>query len=500
MSDTDDLKAPALAPDGSTPAKRFTIMRGLSAKLLWLTIVFIMLAEVLIFVPSIANYRNTWLRTHLDIAGAASIVYLDGSDVMLSDVASQTLLETALATTIAVRRDGQSQLIATSGPPTEIVQVIDLDKATPFSSIRSALGMLFMEPNSQYRVLGSTDSMDATIELVQPMVHIQNALWEYTRNILILSLLISVFAAGLVYLALYRLIVLPIIRISSNMDAFSKEPENASLIYQPTNRSDEIGIAEERLAAFQGDLRNTLRQKQHLADLGLAVSKINHDLRNILASAQLFSDRLTSLPDPTVQRFAPKLIRTIDRAVDYTKSVIDYGRALETPPQRRKLVLFGVANDVSELLGLENNPDITWKNEIDPALEITADPEQLFRILMNLCRNACQAMQDMAALPDNSRSHLLKLGAHVNKETVEIRVSDTGPGIPDRVQEKMFSAFQASTKAGGTGLGLVIASELVHAHGGTIGVEASSKKGTTFLISIPLTPSDRTEGSELTSE
>lgn len=482
------------APHTSLPAKQFPVLRGLSAKLLWLTIIFIMLAEVLIFVPSVANFRDTWLRNRLDTAGAASIVYLDGSDVMLSEVASQTLLDTALATTIAVRRDGQSQLIATSGPPTEIVQVIDLDNATPLSSIRSALAMLFMDPASQYRVSGSTISMDATIELVQPLVHIQNALWGYTRNILILSLLISVFAAGLVYLALYRLIVLPIIRISSNMDAFSKEPENASLIYRPTGRSDEIGIAEERLSAFQGDLRNTLRQKQHLADLGLAVSKINHDLRNILASAQLFSDRLTSLPDPTVQRFAPKLIRTIDRAVDYTKSVIDYGRALETPPQRRNLVLFGLANDVGELLGLENNPKIEWQNKVDPALEINADPEHLFRILMNLCRNACQAMQDM---PDDDRTHVLEVNATLDEAGVDIRVTDTGLGIPEHVQEKMFSAFQASTKAGGTGLGLVIASELVRAHGGAIEVETSTKYGTTFLIRIPVPATDETDANGL---
>lgn len=462
--------------------RRFRILNGLSAKLLWLTIAFIMLAEVLIFVPSIANFRDTWLRNHLDTAEAASIVYLDASDAMLSDAASRTLLATALADTIAVRRDGRSQLIASKGVAGEITEHIDLDNTTPFTSISSALSMLFMDPSSLYRVSGETKAMDATIELVQPLIHLQNALWGYTRNILILSLLISVFAAGLVYLALYRLIVLPIIKISTNMDAFSREPENASLIYKPTGRADEIGIAEERLAAFQGDLRNTLRQKKHLADLGLAVSKINHDLRNILASAQLFSDRLTSLQDPTVQRFAPKLIRTIDRAVGYTKAVIDYGRAVETEPNRRQLALYGIANDISELLGIEPNGDIKWENRIDPALETVADPEQLFRALMNLCRNACQAMQDMEP---GTGERVLEISAEPRADGVNIRVRDTGPGIPERIQEKMFSAFQASTKAGGTGLGLAIAAELVRAHGGTIELEKTGETGTTFLVFIP---------------
>jgi len=461
---------------------RSWFLRGLSAKLLMLTIIFIMLAEVLIFVPSMANFRNVWLRTHLDTAESASIVYLDSANVSLSESASEKLLETTLATTIAFRRDGRSQLVATSSGSAEIVDHIDLANATPFSSITSALAMLFMAPDAQYRVFDATRSIGGEIEIVQEMKHIQAAMWTYARNILILSLLISVFAAALVYLALYRLIVLPIIRISHNMDAFSKEPENASLIYQPSDRTDEIGIAENRLASLQTDLSKTLKQKQHLADLGLAVSKINHDLRNILASAQLFSDRLTSLPDPTVQRFAPKLIRTIDRAVDYTKSVIDYGKAVEAPPKRRDLVLFGIAEDVRELLGLETKSAIKWQNDIDKMLEVNGDPEQIFRVVMNLCRNAQQAMQDME---DESRELVLAVSAEKIADDICIRIKDTGPGIPEHIQPKLFDAFQASTKAGGTGLGMAIAAELVRAHGGAICIEETNDQGTVFKIVIP---------------
>ncbi|MEM9279526.1 MAG: sensor histidine kinase, partial [Pseudomonadota bacterium] len=282
MPEPERLKYKDPASEMNENGGKLKFFKSLSAKLLLLTVVFIMLAEVLIFVPSVANFRNVWLRTHLDTAEAASIVYLDSSDIMLSDAAALRLLETTLATTIAIRKDGVSQLIASSKTPGDIVEHIDLDQSTAFGSIRSALAMLVMPPDKQYRVFGTITSGGAVLELVQRMEYIQEAMWRYARNILILSLLISVFAAGLVYLALYRLIVLPIIRISANMDNFSKAPENASLIYNPTNRSDEIGIAEHRLSAFQQDLQNTLRQKQRLADLGLAVSKINHDLRNIL--------------------------------------------------------------------------------------------------------------------------------------------------------------------------------------------------------------------------
>ncbi len=67
------------------------------------------------------------------------------------------------------------------------------------------------------------------------------------------------------------------------------------MILKPSERQDELGIAERELAGMQGVLADTLRQQRRLADLGLAVSKINHDLRNILASAQLISDRLSDV-------------------------------------------------------------------------------------------------------------------------------------------------------------------------------------------------------------
>ena len=466
----------------SANARRRGIVTGLSAKLLWLTILFIMLAEVLIFVPSMANFRNVWLKNHLEIAEAAVIIFLDADQMPLSNPASEHLMSTTLANTIAFRKDGMSQLISTSSSRPEVVEHIDLDSATAFSSIVSAFGMLFGDPDSYYRVFGSMLAVDGKIELVQKLGHIQQAMWAYARNIMLLSLLISVFAAVLVYLALYQLIVRPIIKISSNMDEFSKQPEDGSLIYHPSKRRDEIGIAEQRLASFQGELRHTLRQKQRLANLGLAVSKINHDLRNILASAQLFSDRLTVLPDPTVQRFAPKLIRTIDRAVDYTKSVIDYGRALEAPPRRRPLMLKNLVDDVSELLGLENDEAIEFRNQIDADCTIDADPEQLFRVLLNLCRNSQQAM---ATDTDPASVKLLEVSAEQHDLDAVIRVRDTGPGIADHIRENIFLPYNGTTKSDGSGLGMAIAMELVTAHNGAICIEETSTGGTTFRIDLP---------------
>jgi len=453
---------------------------GISSKLLLLTFLFVMFAELLIFIPSIANFRNTWLKEHLLTAEAASIIFLDTTQASLSDQAGEDLLLATESLAVAIRRDGISRLMANERRPGELTEAINLDEIGYFSSIKSTFLMMFEDSESQYRVFAKMRSANSIMELVQERVHIKKELWIYARNVFLLSLAIAVFTSVLVYTVLYYLIVRPIIKISRSMDAFSKEPENAALIYQPGNRGDEIGLAEHRLSNFQHDLHNTLKQKKRLADLGLAVSKINHDLRNILASAQLFSDRLMSLPDPTVQRFAPKLIRTIDRAVDYTQSVMSYGKALEAPPKRRKLLLHDVANEVAESLGLEGASSIKWENEIPRELQVNADPEQIFRVVMNLCRNSVQAMQEA----DGDAGGKLTVSSQHQENSVFIRVTDTGPGIPEHVREKIFNAFEGSTKSGGTGLGMAIAVELIHAHGGTIKIEETSPSGTTFLIEL----------------
>lgn len=483
------------AQKSTVPAKLATmrgggpwnILRSLSARLLVLTVIFVMIAEILIFVPSVANFRNVWLQGHLQTAEAASIVYLDATDAMLSPAAQQQLLKSTDSIAVVLRGAGTSRLMAASDTMTQSpITEIDLTHPNALDAIAGALATMFTSSQSYYRVFGPMRDMEGVIELVQNNQHLRSALWRYARNVMLLSLAISLITAALVYLALYYMIVRPIRHISNNMTAFSHQPENASLIFKPSGRSDEIGTAETRLAAFQSDLQDTLRQKQHLADLGLAVSKINHDLRNILASAQLFSDRLLTLKDPDVQRFAPRLIRTIDRAVGYTSSVIAYGRAVENKPVPRLHHLQKIVEDVYLSLGMDRGDTerqtIEWRNEVDQKLEVFADSEQLFRILMNLCRNAVQAM---TAESEHSNVSRLHINAAAQDHCVQIDIKDTGPGIPEKLQEKLFTPFGGSAKANGSGLGLSIAAELVKAHGGTINLVHTSSAGTHFQIKLP---------------
>jgi signal transduction histidine kinase len=385
---------------------------------------------------------------------------------------------------IAIRTGSVSRLIATVEMPPQVDSVVDLRVMNPTADLGDAFATLFDPSMRILRVIGHSRS-GATLELVISDRDLRDAMLRYSVNIIWLSLIISIVTGGLLYFSITRLFVRPMRRLTENMVAFSDRPEDSGRVIQPSGRGDEIGVAEEHLADMQSALQGTLREQRHLADLGLAVSKINHDLRNMLAAAQLFSDRLAGLPDENVQRFAPKLIATLDRAIVYTQAVLAYGKAREAAPARRLLALNRMVDDVADSLGLIGHATITFENRVPQGLEVDADPDQLFRVLLNLCRNAAQAL-DGDLGPAVVRR--LSVRAERNGAAVTIEVADTGPGIPAAARANLFRAFQGGGRPGGTGLGLAIAAELVRAHGGSIDLVEHRGPGATFRIIIPDRP------------
>ncbi|MDZ5698966.1 HAMP domain-containing sensor histidine kinase [Chelativorans sp. M5D2P16] len=458
------------------------LTRGLSTKLLLLTILFVMLAEVLIFIPSVANFAQQWMRQRLQSAAAVGIVLMEGDPDSLSRRASNDVLMATGAMAIAVRDGGTSRLLVVSQMPPEIDMHADLDNVGPLKAIRQAFGTMFFGGDRVLRVFGRVGESRNQYEIIIPDSALRSAMLVYARNVAVLSLIISLFTAMLVFYAINRIMIGPIRAMTRSMLAFAAAPDDADRIIRPEDRDDEIGIAERELAGMQETLNRALGERKRLADLGLAVSKINHDMRNMLAAAQLMSDRLAQIKDPTVQSLTPKLVRTLDRAVSYSEGVLAYGRAQEAPPSRRRLQLHALVEDVRATLGIDPASGIEFVNKVDPLLEVHADSEQLFRVLANLCRNAVQAMsgKDEAALVRRlTVSTLRENGA------LRIFVADTGPGLPPRARENLFTAFRGSARSGGTGLGLAIAQELVRAHGGEISLVESGSGHTVFAIDLP---------------
>jgi len=464
---------------------------GLSAKLLLLTITFVMLAEVLIFVPSVANFRITWLTDRLTGAQLAALAADAGPGGVVPDQLRTELLRAAQVQAVALKRSNERRLVLPPVVASPIDDTYDFRASSRAGGVWNELGLrlrliwdalnVFVAKEGRIiRVIGEPGMGPGDfIEVVLPEAPLRAAMIRYGLNVMGLSVIISIITAALVYFALNGLLVQPMMRITRNMLRFSQNPEDASRIIVPSARQDEIGTAERELAHMQEELTQTLQQKSRLAALGLAVSKINHDLRNMLANAQLISDRLSSLPDPAVQRFAPKLIDSLGRAITLADSTLKFGRAEEAPPRREPLPLRPLVHEVGDGLSLPREGAIDWTIEVGDGLHIDADRDQLYRVLSNLTRNAMQAIEQQ----EPGKGHIRVIARRDGKR-VTIEVSDDGPGVPEKARAHLFQPFQSSTRKGGTGLGLAVAQELVTAHGGSIRLR-DTPTGAAFEIDIP---------------
>jgi signal transduction histidine kinase len=450
--------------------------QSLSGRLLLLTLLYVLVTEVLIFVPTIARYHTSLLQNHIETAELAILPFTEPGGNELSAALRQELLTRAGAAAVMLKRADQRELFLVDEMPTKIDATIDLTRENFFGEMVQALNCVLSRGNRILHVISATRIKGAqTVEVIVGERPIRRALVEYARRIVLLGLLISVLSALLVFLSLYLVFVRPMAKLTRAMTSFHENPEDPGRIVQPSTRRDEIGIAERELAGMQRDIYGFLQQKARLAALGSAVAKIQHDLRNILSSAQLASDRLASVDDPVVQRVVPRLVSSLDHAVALATNTLRYGRASETPPQRRKLYLAPVIAEAAEAV-LESAPGISLDNRVDPTLMADADPEQIYRIVLNLIRNAREALGEHGAITVN---------AERAEQKIVIEIADDGPGIPEKIRSRLFQPFAGTARPGGTGLGLAIARDLARAHGGDIELVRSDASGTRFRITIP---------------
>ena len=458
---------------------------GLSGKLLLLTVPLVMIAGLMIYVPAIANFQMNRLNDRLAAANTAALVLDAAPSGMVPDSLARQILTSIGARAVAIKLGQQRRLLASADLPAAIDRDIDMRTTTAWSAIVDTFGIMLDRGDQAIRVVGPAPGGAQFIEVVIDEKPLRQSIYRFSRNLLLVSLLIAGLTAALVYLALHYLFVRPMRRLTASMVGFHENPESVARIIVPSQRGDEIGVAERELSAMQRDLLSMLHQKNRLAALGLAVSKINHDLRNLLASSQLLSDQLSSVPDPRVQRFAPKLVRSLERAIAFCQSTLSYGRAQEASPDRRMILIEPIAAEVRETAGLASDASITWISAIERALMVDADPDQLFRVLLNLVRNAAQALEGNPKSDPGSMQ--IRITGRREGAVAILEVSDTGPGVPQKTREHLFEAFQPSGSRGGSGLGLAIAAELVRAHGGEISL-VEGTIGATFRIVIPDRP------------
>ncbi len=328
------------------------LLKSLSARLLVLTVFFVMLGEVLIFVPSVARFRMTYFENHL-AAGDLAALALEASPTGRLD---QALVDKLLA------RVGAHEVIVHGANGTVLMldrpmsphpdQTIDLTHPNMLAAIRGSLMALSRSNNRLLRVIGPSPAGNGeTVEVLLDEAPLRHEMWDFGVRVLELSIGLSLLSATLVYLSLQWLLVRPMRRITASMMAFREDPEDVGRMIVASRRQDEIGVAERELATMQQTVRRALAQRARLAALGTAVTKINHDLRNILATARLVTDGLTASAAPEVRRILPRLIEAIDRAVALCTRTLDFSREDSAPLSRSRFRFAPLIDEVASGLG-----------------------------------------------------------------------------------------------------------------------------------------------------
>ena len=449
--------------------------RSLSARLLVLTVGFVLLGEILIYVPSIARFRAVYLDERIAAAHLATLSLEAAGDTGIDRELEDELLSHAGVLSVTLREPA-AELMLGRLPPVE--NVVDLRASNPMAMIGAAFDTLRHGGDRTIRVIGPSPQRPAV--LVDISLH-ERALWNamvnYSWRILSLSIVISLITAVLVYAALQLMMVRPLRRVTDSVIAFRRRPEDASTGLPPSQRGDEIGLVQTELSRMQEGLRVALAQKTRLAALGGAVSKINHDLRNLLANAMLLSDRLEQSQDPEVRHVAPRLVEAMDRAARLCSETLNFARAEVVEPRKTRFALAPLIDEVGEAVVGPDQSGLHWRNEARPDLILRADRDQLFRVLMNLGRNAAQALAEGGGL--------ISVAAWPSGDDVVIELADTGQGIPNAAQAHLFEAFSGSARQGGTGLGLPIAREIMRAHGGDVELAHTGAEGTVFRLTLP---------------
>ena len=437
---------------------------GLSSRLFVLTISFILIAEAFIFLPSAANFRSAWLNERVDMAQTAVLALEAAPERRVSDELSRRLLENARIVAVATGSEFGREIILSPAMRIEgEVGVIDMREATYLDRILSSIGCLFDNETDFIRILQTPDFEGDFIEVVVEAAPLKRDLVGYSLRVLLLSLFISTFVGILIYLTLVFFVVRPIRRITKSIEGFRDAPRDFETRILPTNRQDEIGRAENTLSDMETTVKSALRERERLAQLGEAMAKINHDLRNSLATAQIVSDGLSMSEDPRVTRAAPRLERALERAIGLAESTLQYGRS-EVPEAHASLTV---------------NPSVMWLNEVDADVTASVDPDHLHRVIVNLVRNAAQAMAEDET---SSAPGRIVVRHTENGDTVELEIADEGPGIPNAVRDRLFKPFSSANRSNGTGLGLAIARELSAGMGARLDLKHTGPEGTVFVL------------------
>jgi signal transduction histidine kinase len=479
MSNSFDLSS--VFPQGDTQ-KQERFRASLTARLLGIAAGFVILTEALVFLPTIASFRHEWLMERFDTGELAVLAARTPASDGFVQANAAELLHAANIESVSSLVGGRT-LSLVGQVPKAPTHAINLENQTFGGAIFDMFETLSAPPG-RVLVLTARPRSNAAMKLAVtiPEASLRDALWRETGRILLYSLMLALMIGLLMYAALADGFVRPMRRLTNAIMRFRASPEDASRNLVPTGRQDEIGEAEVAFADMQDTLRQAFLQRERLAQLGLSVSKISHDLRHSLGAAQLVSERLAMVDDPIVRMTAPRLERALERAVTLAQSTLKFGKAQEAPPVPELIYLADALDEAASeaLLGLNG---VAWVRDVSDDIDVEVDPDHLHRLLTNLIRNAGEAMV-RAQIQGTITAKVVP-----SHDKICLDLQDTGPGLPRNVQENLFQPFSGSGLSGGSGLGLAIARDLARMNGGDVTLISTSVEGTCFRVCLRI-PSD----------
>lgn len=477
-----DLRRTLRVPADWRERLKFHAPDALAWRLLLLTFVFTVVVEILIIAPSAASFHERWLLDRLQSAELASVGVEALPYSAVEDETAEQLLAIGGVQAVVVGDQGVRRLLLQAPNLPRTPDLIDLRQSRPVARTLDPWRTLFGHPDRSIRVQARPRYRSGDfIEILAPAQPLKQELRAFLLNSLLMSLLISLVAGGLLYGGLAFLVLQPLRRVTRSIEHFALDPEAEG--DPPSDRHDEIGRVERELARMQEEVRVSLRSRARLVALGEAVAKINHDLRNMLTSAQLASERLADSPDPEVAKVLPRLERALGRAAALSRNVLEYGKSEEPAPQRVRIPLGAAIAAAAEDAGL--TPEgVRLTRAIPARFAVQADPDQLHRILVNLMRNARQAIEGDATRR-TGRKGAVRVTVSGDDGDCIIRIADDGPGIPPRLSGSLFEPFVSGRASDGAGLGLAISRELAASHGGALTLVETGPTGTTFELRLP---------------
>jgi signal transduction histidine kinase len=450
---------------------------SLTTRLLALAAGFVVLTESLVFLPTIAEFRQEWLVNRFDTGELAALALPNSTNPNLANASGTELLRAAAITSVIAKSATGDRLLIGS-PSSEPAIAIDLERQTLGGSIFDVIETLFA-PSGRILAITQRPRSNAAIKLQVTVAEapLKASLMREIGQVFVSSMLLAIAIGMLIYAALADGFVRPMRRLTRAIMRFRASPEDGSRNLVASGRNDEIGEAEIAFIDMQDTVRQAFLQRERLAQLGLAVSKISHDLRHSLGAAQLVSERLAQVDDAVVRVTAPRLERALERAIGLAESTLQFGKAQEAPPAPELLYLTDALDEAAgeALNGLYG---VTWVCQVPQTTDCEVDPDQLHRILSNLIRNAGQAI--MAT----RKTGTITASAQVRGAFVDLDIADTGPGLPRGVADNLFAPFAGSGLSGGTGLGLAIARDLARMNGGDIALVSTSDAGTCFRVTL----------------